>query len=177
MPNRSLLHGVPTNTQLTLTLLRIAEASKSPLPPPPTSQEATISDGEDDTDSFDASDYDIDSDSEEYPATENTAVDDETVNEQGNSVRKRKPGRRIAAALKRTVKAGVGGALGVDHLKAKVGSEHAKQRIGAVSAPPPTGEVVANSSKTSNVKENELPESVARVNLPGGEGPCVFSAR
>ncbi|KAI0697567.1 hypothetical protein BC835DRAFT_1270194 [Cytidiella melzeri] len=172
---RSLLSGVPTNAQLTLTLLRIAEANKSPLPPPPTSQEATVSDSEDDTESFDGSEYDVDSDSEEYPATETTTVDAEDVNAEQGSAPKRKPGRRIAAALKRTVKAGVGGALGVDHLKAKVGSEHAKQRLGAVAAPPPTGDTVATSS--SNDASIDQPEQVARVSLPGGEGPCVFSAR
>lgn len=165
--------GVPTNAQLTLTLLRIGEANKSPLPPPPTSQEATLSDSEDDTDSFDASEYDVDSDSEEYPPTETTAVGDDATTQDGSDAPKRKPGRRIAAALKRTVKAGVGGALGMDHLKAKVGSENARQRLGAIDAPPPA----ADTSENSNANSKDGEEKVARFSLPGGEGPSVFSAR
>lgn len=45
---------------------------------------------------------------------------------------KQKPGSKIAGLLKRTAKAGVGGALGIDRLKAKVGSEPAKRRLGAL---------------------------------------------
>ena len=161
---RSLLVGVPTNAQLTLTLLRIGEANKSPLPPPPTSQEDTAPDAEDETSSFDASEYDVDSDSEEYPTSEHTLDN----GPEGGETPKRKPGRKIAAALKRTVKAGVGGALSVDHLKAKMGSEHAKQRLGAISEPPPSGTIEENTEKT---------EKVARISLPGGEGPSVFSGR
>lgn len=175
---RSLLSGVPTNAQLTLTLLRIAEANKSPLPPPPTSQESTVSDTEDETEDFDPSEYDVDSDSEEYPATETTAVGDETDGEGEGSSPKRRPGRRIANALKKTVKASVSGALSIDHVKAKIGSERAKQRIGALAAPPPTEDVIPGSSTgdQGSIKGGQ-PEKVARVSLPGGEGPCVFSAR
>ena len=178
VPTRSLLSGVPTNAQLTLTLLRIAEANNSPLPPPPTSQETTASDTEDDTDEFDASEYDVDSDSEEYPATATTAAGEEADGEAGSGDSpKRRPGRRIANALKKTVKAGVGGALGVDHFKAKIGSENAKQRLGALSVPPSTAEVTPGSSSSKDSKDGGQPEDVARVNLPGGEGPSVFSAR
>lgn len=84
---------------------------------------------------------------------------------------KRKPGRKITAAIKRTVKASVEGALGVDHLKAKVGSEGAKQRLGAVSNPPAAALIQGGTPAESAA------EDVARVTLPGGEGPCVFSGR
>lgn len=166
-----MLSGVPTNAQLTLTLLRIAEANKSPLPPPPTSQEETVSDGADETASFDPSEYDVESDPEESLLTEATAVDQGLEDEEQTSL-KRGPGRRIAAALKRTVKASVGGALSVDHIKAKIGSESAKQRLGAVAAPPPSGTPDDNANQDAKGEEK-----VACINLPGGEGPCVFSAR
>lgn len=128
-----------------------------------------MSDGEDETTDFDPSDYDVDTDSEEYPISEqSTLVHDDETKSEGDAKGKRKSGRKIAAALKRTVKASVGGALSVDHLKAKIGSESAKQRLGAVAAPPPAGTVHENTEKA---------EKVARLNLPGGEGPSVFSAR
>ncbi|KAF7793797.1 hypothetical protein EIP86_004918 [Pleurotus ostreatoroseus] len=166
--NKTLLAGVPTNAQLTLTLLRIAERNKSPLPPPPTSLEPTLSDSEDDTDSFDESEYDVDIDDEDdVSMVQQDAQGAETESKSP----KRKPGRRIAAAFKRTVKASVEGALGVDHLKAKVGSENAKQRLGAVSNPPPAALVQDGTPAESAT------EDVARVSLPGGEGPCVFSGR
>lgn len=171
---RSLLAGVPTNAQLTITLLRLAEKNKAPLPPPPTSAQPTVSDSEDESDEFDGSSYDVDTDSEDYTDQIHTERDYAAPGEE-EEAKKKKPGRKIAAALKRTVKAGVGGALGVDHLKAKVGSEGAKQRIGAVSEPPPTGAVHSDSSKSTDPAPPK-PE-VARVNLPGGEGPSVFSAR
>jgi hypothetical protein len=170
---RTLLAGVPTNAQLTLTLMRFAERNKAPLPPPPTSEQAAYSDSEDETEDFDASSYDVDSDSEDYTDQIHTEKDYADGDEQ--STKKRKPGRKIAAALKRTVKAGVGGALGVDHLKAKIGSEPAKNRIGAVADPPPSETMHQGTDKS--VVTHDHTKDVARVNLPGGEGPCVFSAR
>ncbi len=166
---RTLLYGVPTNAQLTLTLLRIAEAKKAPLPPPPSSEEPTVSDSNDETESFDGSTYDVDTDSEDYASTSH--ADAGGYHTDDSSSHKKNPGRKIAAALKRTVKAGVGGALGVDHLKAKIGSESAKQRLGAIDEPPPA--LQGESSPPGSPGERP----VARSNLPGGEGPCVFSAR
>ncbi|EKM61396.1 uncharacterized protein PHACADRAFT_24598 [Phanerochaete carnosa HHB-10118-sp] len=170
---RTLLAGVPTNAQLTLTLLRIAEKNKAPLPPPPTSEQPTVSDSDDESDSFDGSSYDVDTDSEDYRDQVYSEKDYADGDEEG--AKKRKPGRKLAAALKRTVKAGVGGALGIDHLKAKVGSEPAKNRLGAVAQSPPS-ETMHKGSDDGSV-QSEHPPEVARVNLPGGEGPCVFSAR
>lgn len=43
-----------------------------------------------------------------------------------------KRGNKIAEILKKTAKAGVSGALSVDHLKAKIGSEPAKRRLGII---------------------------------------------
>ncbi|KIP10066.1 hypothetical protein PHLGIDRAFT_22447 [Phlebiopsis gigantea 11061_1 CR5-6] len=180
---RTLLNGVPTNAQITLTLLRLAERNKAPLPPPPTSEDYTVTDSADSADEFDGSSYDVDYDPEAQAPDEL----DEADSEEGS--KKKKPGHRIVGALKRTVKAGVGGALGVDHLKAKVGSEAAKQRVGAVGAPPLTDTVQEDSSKNEKSgsgmstadASTQLPNAnrpdVARLNLPGGEGPCVFSAR
>lgn len=111
----------------------------------------------------------MDTDSEDY--TLSAQQDDTHDNAADSKSPKRKPGRRIAAALKRTVKAGVEGALGVDHLKAKVGSENAKQRLGVVSNPPPAAVMQDGASEASSIGD------VARVSLPGGEGPCVFSGR
>ena len=128
------------------------------------------SDTEDESEEFDGSSYDVDSD----PGDETEQVQDEDSNADGS--KKRKPGRRIIGALKRTVKAGVGGALGVDHLKAKAGSEPAKQRIGAVAAPSPSASMQQQYNKSGGSMLSS-DDSVARINLPGGEGPCVFSAR
>ena len=159
---------MPTNAQLTLALLRIAENNKSPLPPPPTSLEPTASDADDDADSFDGSQYEVDTDTEEDVSI---SAHDTAINEGHEEGSKKKiPGRKIASVLKRTVKTGISGALGMDHLKAKVGSEQAKQRLGAVSAPPPG---VVNEEGESVAEKKD----VARLQLPGGEGPCVFSGR
>lgn len=98
---------------------------------------------------------------------------------ENKGIQKRTPGRKIAAAFKRTVKASVGGALGVDHIKAKIGSEQAKQRVGAVSEQPPSPTMPeASDSNPGAPTPTASPQNeVARANLPGGEGPCVFSAR
>ena len=170
-----MLAGVPTNAQLTLALLRLAERDKAPLPPPPTSEQLTESDSEDETEDFDSSSYDVDTDSGDYIDQIHAEKDYANGEELKEGEKKRKPGRKIAAVLKRTVKTGVSGALGVDHLKAKVGSEQAKNRIGAVADPPPSETMHQGTDKT--VVTHDHSQNVARVNLPGGEGPCVFSAR
>jgi hypothetical protein len=113
----------------------------------------------------------------EHPITDNLVVNDPSVNKQGHAPIPNS-GRKVINAFKRTIQAaGSGGVLGIDHIKAKFGSEDAKERMGSVPESPVSGQVVPNSSEASDLKKDEIPESAARVNLPGGEGPCVFSAR
>lgn len=99
---------------------------------------------------------------------------------------KRKAGRKVAGFLKRAVRAGVGGALSVDQLKAAAGSEHAKRRIGAISEPPPTDiaevdvapSLVDDEIPTGDVSDSEeVPKKAVSGPIENGEGPSVFSAR
>ena len=133
--------------------------------------EPTISDSEDDTDSFDDSGYEVDVSPEDYANNATVQQEDASGAAADPSTKKQGPGRKIAAVLKRTVRAGVDGALGLDHVKAKVGSEQAKQRLGAVADPSPA--VAAEKGALDSPEKAD----VARLNLPGGEGPCVFSGR
>lgn len=50
---------------------------------------------------------------------------------------KKKPGRRILAAIKGVTKGGVETILGTDRLKAAAGAEHAKNRLGVLKSYPP----------------------------------------
>lgn len=145
----TLLKGVPTNAQLTITLLRIGEANAAPLPPPPysgppppdaahakagqnlehlgksmrrtiASKLLTYVEGVPDDEIADAI----------HP--------DDTAKVTGADAEKpkKKPGRRILAALKGATKGGVETILGTDRLKAAVGAEHAKNRLGVLRSGP-----------------------------------------
>lgn len=180
-----MLIGVPTNAQLTLTLLRRAEAEKAPIPPPPTSADApTAVSEESDAESeltFDTTSYGVDTDHESLPSTADEDYDHMSNGSEGKSSRadskpKPKPGRRIAGFLKSTVKAGVGSALGVDYIKASVGSETSKRRIGAVSDPPLTTSKELDPAEASKTKEGTETDSKPGP-IENGEGPTVFSAR
>ncbi|KAI1792006.1 hypothetical protein LXA43DRAFT_888244, partial [Ganoderma leucocontextum] len=117
---RTFLRGVPTNAQLTLTLLRIAEQAKAPLPFRGRIRLSTLlarrSEGESLTD-------------DDHDGADRESV--EGGNDKGTNGKKTRRSK-LVGFLKKTTRAGVGGVLGVDHLKAKVGDEYAKRRLGAV---------------------------------------------
>ncbi len=184
---RTLLIGVPTNAQLTLTLLRRAEAEKAPLPPPPTSADAptaTSEDSEEESElAFDTTNYSVDT-NESLPSTtdedyDHLSNDSEGKPKDGATGPKPKPkaGKKIAGFLKSTVRAGVGGALGVDYIKATVGSEHSKRRIGAVSDPPLTQTKELDPAETTKIEDGQESKDTKPGPIENGEGPTVFSAR
>ena len=168
------------------------------LPPPtsldaPTAQESN-SDQEDSDLEVDLSKYAVDSDRESAVAEDKSFVSRSTVDPERESkdktTPKKKPGQKVAGFLKRAVRAGVGGALSVDQVKAAVGSEPAKRRVGAVSDPPLTdisdAEVTTDPTEVENAiaeasSETQDPQKTPKKLIPGpienGEGPSVFSAR
>ncbi|TCD62854.1 hypothetical protein EIP91_006335 [Steccherinum ochraceum] len=191
---RTLLIGVPTNAQLTLTLLRVAEAQKAPLPPPPSSLDApTAEDPNSETDESDLeadmSNYSIDTDNEESASGDTASfISDTTVNgdKEGKEPTspKRRPGRKVAGFLKRAVKAGVGGAMSIDQVKAAAGSENAKRRIGALTDPPLTDVVDSDDVTTDPVEHEQLKEDpkaktkkLVAGPIENNEGPSVFTGR
>lgn len=123
----TILKGVPTNAQLTITLLRMGEANKAPLPPPPSSGQPPPSrpkslNGDDLT--LDATDSEIHEaiheDPNQKPASD-AAADEKP---------KHRHGERILGIFKGTTKTGVETKLGIDKVKAKVGSSRAKNHLG-----------------------------------------------
>lgn len=136
----TVLKGVPTNAQLTITLLRIGEANKAPLPPPPHSggvppdepveltEEELRAAGADWP--LNATDEEIQAAIESDPLTAH-----ETAGEDIDSTKEKKHGKKGSKILnffKGGMKGTVDTALGVDHVKAKVGSEASKQRLGVI---------------------------------------------
>lgn len=126
------MKGVPTNAQLTITLLRIGEANKAPIPPPPSSDEPPPSrpkslNGDDLT--LDASNADIHEaihkDPNEVAASETATADKP----------KHRHGEHILGFFKGTTKTGVETKLGIDKVKAKVGSARAKNHLGVLPKP------------------------------------------
>ena len=131
---------MPTNAQLTITLLRIGEANKAPLPPPPSSDQPPPSrpkslNGDELT--LDATDSEIHEAIHKDPneaASEAVAADKP----------KHHHGEHILGFFKGTTKTGVETKLGIDKVKAKVGSARAKNHLGVlpkVSEQVPTGPV------------------------------------
>lgn len=118
---------MPTNAQLTITLLRIGEANKAPLPPPPSSDQPPPSrpkslNGDDLT--LDATDSEIHEAIHEDPNEK--AASDATATEKP----KHRHGERILGFFKGTTKTGVETKLGIDKVKAKIGSSNAKNHLG-----------------------------------------------
>jgi len=137
----TILKGVPTNAQLTLTLLRIGEANNSPLPPPPNSHKpppdvpAAVTDehlravGSDYP--LNASENELRSAIEDHDPTTKHATDGADI-DAAKGTSHGKVGGKVMKFFKGTVKATVESTLGVDRLKAKVGSETSKNRLGVV---------------------------------------------
>ncbi|TFY52717.1 hypothetical protein EVJ58_g9855, partial [Rhodofomes roseus] len=159
---RSILKGVPTNAQLTLTILRIAEASHTPLPPPPSMSvpteepkshpdgaKAEVAEYADNHLDFDTSNYEIEGANRAEHASDHAEHDG------------KHKASKLAKLVKGSAKATVNSAIGVDHLKAKLGSGAAKRRLGAVPSDSPD---VTIDGPTGS-----------RVGL--GDGPTTYAAR
>ncbi|PCH34499.1 hypothetical protein WOLCODRAFT_87511 [Wolfiporia cocos MD-104 SS10] len=162
---RSILKGVPTNAQLTLTLLRIAEESKTPLPPPPSTNKITEH-PEQHPDGPEAGvrAHDYEFDASHYPiegATSDGRLRREAGTDDEGGTGKPKKNSKLAKIFKSTSKATVSGALGLDHLKAKMGSEAAKRRVGAV----PDDKIAVTTDGPTG----------SRIGL--GDGPTAYAAR
>ncbi|KAL9584994.1 MAG: hypothetical protein Q9203_004440 [Teloschistes exilis] len=131
----SLLKGVPTNAQLTITLLRIGEANKAPLPPPPSSDQPPPNKPKSlngDELALDASNEEIHSAIHEDP-TEKEAAEAAAATTEGTEGKpKHRHGEHILGFFKGTTKTGVETKLGVDVLRAKIGSTHAKNHLGVL---------------------------------------------
>ncbi|KAL9601571.1 MAG: hypothetical protein Q9219_002405 [cf. Caloplaca sp. 3 TL-2023] len=131
----SLLKGVPTNAQLTITLLRIGEANKAPLPPPPSSDQpppnkpATLN--ADDV-PLDASNEEIHSAIHEDPAEKEAAEVAAATTAGADAQPKHRHGQHIIGFFKGTTKGGVETKLGLDKVRAKVGSSQAKNHLGVL---------------------------------------------
>ncbi|OQE12844.1 hypothetical protein PENFLA_c061G06503 [Penicillium flavigenum] len=124
----SLLKGIPTNAQLAITLLRIGEANASPLPPPPTSQDKVRSRPA----YSNQEELNIDPTDEETKRAAVVKPDDhvqevQLAPEKGH---KRTLGSSILGFFRGTTAGGVESKIGIDRLRAAIGSHHAKNRVG-----------------------------------------------
>ena len=130
------MKGVPTNAQLTVTLLRVGEAHKAPLPPPPRSDEAPSdhpAELDKDELSLDASHGEI-NDAIHHDA-ESKAIADGTSTTSSPAKPKHHHGARVLGFLKGTTKTGVEAKLGIDKVRATVGSNTAKSHLGILPKP------------------------------------------
>lgn len=136
------MKGVPTNAQLTITLLRIGEVNKAPLPPPPSSDQPPPNKPKSlngDELALDASNDEIHSAIHEDPAEKEAAeaAAGTTAGTEGKP--KHRHGEHILGFFKGTTKTGVETKLGVDVLRAKIGSTHAKNHLGVLPKPTDLG--------------------------------------
>ncbi|KAL8934208.1 MAG: hypothetical protein Q9216_006025 [Gyalolechia sp. 2 TL-2023] len=138
----SFLKGVPTNAQLTITLLRIGEVNKAPLPPPPSSDQP-LSDKpanlNPDEVPLDASNDEIHSAIHADPAEKEAAEIAAETAAGADEKPKHRHGQHILGFFKGTAKGGVETKLGVDKVRAKIGSNHAKNHLGVLPKPSELG--------------------------------------
>ncbi|KAI0756005.1 hypothetical protein C8Q80DRAFT_1092010 [Daedaleopsis nitida] len=158
---------------------------------------------------FDTENYEVDGVDEDHPGVytdgegseDGTYVDGEgtdnesvqTDSEEGAPPKKKKRGHKLVSLIRKTTHTGVSSILGVDHIKAKIGSERSKRRLGAVAPPPSTGASGAGVDNNASapiagksaaeralahepVDEKELAQERANDAL-AREGPTSFSAR
>ncbi|KAI4197563.1 MAG: hypothetical protein LQ346_002968 [Caloplaca aetnensis] len=138
----TLLKGVPTNAQLTITLLRIGEANRAPVPPPPTSDQPPPDEPADldhDELPLDASNDEIHSAIHEDPAEKEAAEVAAATTAGAEGKPKHRHGAHIIGFFKGTTKGGVETKLGIDKVRAKVGSNHAKDHLGVLPKPSEIG--------------------------------------
>lgn len=121
------MKGVPTNAQLTITLLRIGEANKAPLPPPPSSDQPPPSHPK----SLNGDDLSLDAtDSEIHEAIHEDPNEQADSDAAASQKPKHRHGERLLGFFKGTTKTGVETKLGIDKVKAMVGSTTAKNHLG-----------------------------------------------
>ena len=141
--------------------MRIAESAHTPLPPPPSSNLIT----EEHETHPDGATAEV----EEYARTH---LDFDTTNYEiegsdlrdehgGENAPDGKKSSKLAKLLKGSAKASVSSAIGVNHLKAKLGSSTAKRRLGAV----PTDDTPVGADGPTG----------SRAGL--GDGPTTYAAR
>ena len=137
----TVLKGVPTNAQLTITLLRIGEANKAPLPPPPSSDAPPPEHPKE----LDADDLALGASHEEiHEAIHQDSAEAAAAETATPEKPKHRHGEHILGFFKGTTKTTIETKLGVDKVRAKVGSEHAKNHLGVLPKPSeqvPTGPV------------------------------------
>lgn len=127
MIHSTILRGVPTNAQLTITLLRIGEANKAPLPPPPRSDQPPP----DEPKSLNHDALTLDASKEEiHEAIHANPPNPPATDTLAQQQPKHHHGSRILGFLKGTTKTGVETKLGVDKIRATIGSEDAKNHLG-----------------------------------------------
>ena len=128
----TVLKGVPTNAQLTITLLRKGEASKAPLPPSPTSDKAPSSRPI----SLNGDDLALDASNDEiHEAIHQDTPPADPSGSPETEKPKHRHGERILNLFKGTAKTGVETKLGIDKVKAKIGSTNAKNHLGILPKP------------------------------------------
>lgn len=127
----TILKGIPTNAQLTITLLRVGERNKAPLPPPPTSDKPLA----DHAAELDKESLTLDASHDEIHDAI-TADPSATIDgPHPDNKPKKKHGARVMNFLKGTAKSGVEAKLGIDSVRAAIGSTHARNHLGILPKP------------------------------------------
>ncbi|KAF5546808.1 hypothetical protein FMEXI_5499 [Fusarium mexicanum] len=138
---RTVFHGIPTHSQLTIALLRQGERSKAPLPPSPEPKCPPLEEPHDiDGDALSAStgDCPVGASSEEIRkaaqgepgVVEDTGGDDHEYPDHETGGKKR---GKLLAVVKPVVQAAAKTVIGVNKIRAKTGTVSAKSRVGAAS--------------------------------------------
>ncbi|KAK6083183.1 hypothetical protein SCUP234_04011 [Seiridium cupressi] len=138
--NNTIFKGVPTDAQLAIALLRVGEANRAPLPPPPVlggpPPEKPLELNDDLLDSaggdqpLGASRAEINEASKHHAGTASGAGGNDS--EMTSTTTDSKKRSKILAFFKGGFKGAVEVGVGVDKVRAKVGTESAKQRIGVI---------------------------------------------
>ena len=128
----TVLKGVPTNAQLTITLLRKGEASRAPLPPSPTSDQPPSSRPA----SLNGDDLALDASNDEiHNAIHKDTNETDSLGSTETEKPKHRHGQNFLNFFKGTAKTGVEAKLGIDKVKAKIGSTNAKNHLGILPKP------------------------------------------
>ncbi|KAF5985361.1 hypothetical protein FBULB1_2931 [Fusarium bulbicola] len=138
---RTVFHGIPTDSQLTIALLRQGERNKAPLPPSPEPKCPPLEEPHDlDGDALSASagDRPVGASSEEIRkaaqgepgVVQDTGGDDHEYPDHETGGKKR---GKLLAVVKPVVQAAAKTVIGVNKIRAKTGTVSAKSRVGVAS--------------------------------------------
>ncbi|KAH7100916.1 hypothetical protein BKA62DRAFT_705284 [Auriculariales sp. MPI-PUGE-AT-0066] len=122
----TLLHGIPTNAQLTITLLRLAEACKMPIPPPPVATTQTSSD----TEHVDADDLPLESSQARLGSTLAHGSTPGSVAAPQEPVKKQS---KLIGFMRGVARIGVGSFLSADRVVGALRGKHGRNRAGITS--------------------------------------------